>query len=614
MKKFLHLFFLFFISTFLLSANPIQKIEPPFWWTDMKNPQLQILVYGKDIATYKAEIKYDGIVLNETVAVENPNYLFLYITIESNTQPGSVPITFTKRGGRPFTHTWEIREQNPGSKERKGFDQSDVIYLLMPDRFANGNVANDNMPGMIERADRINPLGRHGGDIEGMINKLDYLEDFGITAIWHNPVFENNQEQFSYHGYAITDFYKVDPRLGTNQDYLRFVQEAEKRNIKVIKDMIFNHCGANHWWIKDLPTHDWIHIWPEYTKTHYRGTTIVDPHFAQADLDMMVKGWFDTHMPDLNQRNRLLAQYLIQNSIWWIEYSGIRGIRMDTQPYPYKEFMAEWAESVITEYPDFTIVGEAWMPKASLVSYYQRNARNHDGYNSHLPSVFDFPLFYAITAAFNEPAGWDTGLIRLYDILAEDFLYPDPYRLVVFGDNHDLDRLFTNLGEDLDKLKMTMTFILTTRGIPSIYYGTEILKTGLESSGHGYIRTDFPGGWPGDAHNAFTAEGRSKEQNKAFNFIRTLLNFRKNSEVLHSGKLTHFIPRENVYVYFRSLNNQRIMIVINSSEESKNISTGRFAEMLTGYTEGIEIISGKNIKITNTLNIPAKSSMVIELK
>lgn len=608
----------FFVIIYLLSACTLfasfpERVEPPFWWTDMKSNSIQLLVYGKNIASYQTALKHEGITLDSTLLVTNPNYLFLYITIHATAKPGNVAIEFTRKGARKITHAWELKKRQAGSAERKGFDQSDVIYLLMPDRFSNGDPGNDNIPGMLEKADRENPLGRHGGDIRGMINQLDYLSDLGITAIWHNPVYKNNQEKESYHGYAITDFYKTDPRLGSIEEYRNFVNEAGNKGIKVIKDMIFNHCGANHYWIKDLPTPDWIHQWPQYTKTHYRGTTIVDPHAAQADIDIMLQGWFDRHMPDLNQKNSLLADYLIQHSIWWIEYTGISGIRIDTQPYPYKEFMAEWAEKVLYEYPDFSLVGEAWMPKASLVSYYQGNALNHDGYNSHLNSVFDFPLYYAINKAFNEKSGWDTGLIRLYDALAEDFLYPDPYRLVVFGDNHDLDRLFTSLNENLDRLKLTMTFLLTTRGIPSIYYGTEILKTGLEHTNHGNIRTDFPGGWPGDAENAFTREGRTQEQNEAFDFIRKLLQYRKNNQVLQFGKLTHFIPENNIYVYFRTLLSKRVMIILNSNDKPMQLNLDRFKEMTGDFTSGTDILSGNQLNLRGILNIPANISMVIEM-
>ena len=612
-KNFFAFLFSLIFSASLVFASLPERVEPPFWWTEMKTQNLQILVYGKNVSAYQPSVQYDGITIDKTVLVENPNYLFLYVTIHETTKPGKIPIEFTRRGARKITHTWELKQREPGSAERRGFDQSDAIYLLMPDRFANGDPSNDNIPGMLEKADREKPLGRHGGDIRGMINHLEYLSDFGITAIWHNPVYENNQEKQSYHGYAITDFYNTDPRLGSLEEYREFVKKAEEHDIKVIKDMIFNHCGDNHYWIKDLPSPDWIHQWPEYTKTHYRGTTIVDPNVAQSDLDIMLQGWFDRHMPDLNQKNRLLADYLIQHSIWWIEHTGIRGIRMDTQPYPYKEFMAEWAEKVLYEYPGFSIVGESWMPKASLVSYYQGNALNHDNYNSHLPSVFDFPLYYAINSAFNEKPGWDTGLIRLYDVLAEDFLYPDPGRLVVFGDNHDLNRLFTSLNEDMDRLKLTMTFLLTTRGIPSIYYGTEILKTGFEHTSHGDIRTDFPGGWPGDKINAFTPEGRTKDQNDAFEFIRLLLNYRKDNPVLQTGKLTHFIPQNNLYVYFRSLNEKRVMIVLNSNDEEMKVGVSRFAEMLNEYTGGRNILTGDQIHLNRDFVIKGKSSMLIEL-
>jgi neopullulanase len=612
-KNFLAVLFSLIFYVSLFSASFPEKVEPPFWWTEMKTQNLQILVYGENISTYQPGIKYNGITLDKTILVDNPNYLFLYVTITETAKPGNVPIEFSRRGAGKITHTWELKQRKTGSAGRKGFDHSDVIYLLMPDRFANGDPSNDNIPGMLEKSDRKDPLGRHGGDIRGIINHLDYLSDLGITAIWHNPVYENNQEKESYHGYAITDFYNTDKRLGNLSEYIELVSEAEKRGIKIIKDMIFNHCGDNHYWIKDLPTQDWIHQWTEFTKTHYRGTTIVDPNVAQSDLDIMLQGWFDHHMPDLNQKNRLLADYLIQHSIWWIEHTGIRGIRMDTQPYPYKEFMSEWAEKVLYEYPDFSIVGEAWMPKVSLVSYYQGNALNHDNYNSHLPSVFDFPLYYAINSAFNEKAAWDKGLIRLYDVLAEDFLYPDPSRLIVFGDNHDLNRLFSSLNEDLDRLKLTMTFILTTRGIPSIYYGTEILKTGFEHTSHGDIRTNFPGGWPKDKINAFTSEGRTKDQNEAFEFIRLLLNYRKENPVLQTGKLTHFIPHNNLYVYFRSLNEKRVMIVLNSNEESLKIDVTRFSEMLHEYTLGRDILTGEKIHLSNDFEIKAKSAMILEL-
>jgi neopullulanase len=613
MRKLKLLFLICFTTIFFQTqATQIERVEPPFWWVDMKNPNLQLLVYGKDISYYEPSIEVPGITISRVERTENPNYLFVYLHFDSSTKHGELTISFRK-GDHTLNHPWMLKERNPGSAERKGFDASDVIYLLMPDRFANGDPTNDDAEGMLEKADRKNPDGRHGGDIRGIIKQLDYLDELGITAIWHNPVFENNQKAYSYHGYAITDFYNTDARLGSMEEYLELVREADKRGIKIIKDMIFNHCGSNHWWMKDLPSGDWIHAWPEYTKTHYRGTTLVDPHVAQTDLDVMIKGWFDRNMPDLDQRNPHLAVYLIQNSIWWIEHSGIGGIRVDTQPYPYREFMADWGKRIMEEYPDFTVVGEAWMPKASLVSYYQGSALNHDGYNTSLPSVFDFPLYYAINSAFTEKPGWDTGLIRLYDILAEDFLYPDPYRLIVFGDNHDVNRLFTNLDKDLDALKLAMTFILTTRGIPSIYYGTEILKTGLEHTGHGNLRTNYPGGWPEDKKDAFSGEGLSGKQQEAFRFIQHLLNYRKITPALHNGKLTHFIPENNVYVYFRILGEKKIMVILNGNEKDQELKLARFSNMLGSSSSGREILSNAALILEESLGLKARTAMVIEL-
>ncbi len=606
------------ILSFILLKNAAAQpapdyVEPPFWWADMYHTDLQIMVYGPDISLTRPVIEGENVSIIETVVVESPNYLFLYLDI-GNANPGKFEISFIKNGQRKFYYEYELKKRKAGSAYRHGFNAADAIYLLMPDRFAKGDMNNDNTGDMMEQIDRSNPDGRHGGNIQGIINKLDYIKSLGFTSIWHNPVLENDQPAFTYHGYAITDFYNVDPRLGTNEDYLRLVREADKRGISIIKDMIFNHCGKFHWWMEDLPTSDWIHEWDEYTRTTYRGTTIVDPHVAQSDLDLMLKGWFDVWMPDLNQRNRLLAGYLIQNSVWWIEYSGINGIRMDTQPYPYKEFMADWANYVMNEYPYFTIVGEAWLPYPSLVSYYQGYALNHDGYNSFLTSVFDFPLFYAVIEAFNEEASWDTGLIKLYNTLAQDFLYPNPYDLVIFGDNHDTDRLFTSLEENVDRMKMALTFLLTTRGIPMIYSGTEILKTGVESKGHGEMRKDFPGGWPGDPVNAFTKQGRNVDQNKVWDHISKILNYRKHKEVLHYGWLKHFVPDDNVYVYFRYDEIDTVMIILNNNESNMKLDMSRFAEATQGFSKATDILSGKTFDGFNEWDIPGMSSLILELE
>lgn len=601
------------LSSFLFAQKAPQRVEPPFWWTGMQHHNLQIMVYEPGIAGTQVRIDYPGIAIKEIVRVQNPNYLFIYLDL-SEAQPGRFNIEFTSGRKVQYVYNYELHERGRNSKLRKGPDASDAIYLLMPDRFANGDPTNDDMPGMLEKADMNNPDGRQGGDIKGIIDHLDYIKSLGFTSIWINPVFENNQPRYSYHGYAITDFYKVDPRFGTNEDYRRLVSEAESRGLKIIKDMVFNHCGHMHWWMHDLPSNDWVNQWPEFTRTSYRMTTLVDPHTSQMDQKIMQRGWFDNNMPDLNQHNRLLAAYLIQNSVWWIEFAGIHGIRMDTQPFAEKDFMAEWGRYIRDEYPNFRIIGEAWIGIPAMVSYYQAGKNNHDGYDSHIPNLFDFPLYDAIRDAFNEKPGWNEGLLRLYNMITQDFLYPDPYNLVVFTDNHDITRIFTTLGEDVDKLKMALTFIFTTRGIPMMYSGTELLMTGYEHHGHGLKRKRFPGGWPGDEVNAFTKEGRNLEQNLVVNHIQKLLAFRNKSSALHYGKLKHFIPDDNIYVYFRYDGPSTVMVIINSNEEEKLLDSRRFSESTAGYHSGSDILSGFAYEIGKEWKIPAKTSIVLELK
>jgi glycosidase len=441
------------------------------------------------------------------------------------------------------------------------------------------------------------------------------IANSGFTAVWLNPFLENNQPAFSYHGYAISDFYKTDPRYGTNDLFVKLVDDAHAKGLKIIMDMIFNHCGSGHWFYKDLPSEDWIHQHKEFTRSNFRAPTVSDPYASKADQEQMVTGWFDKNMPDLNQKNPILATYLIQNSIWWIEFAGLDGIRVDTQPYPYKEFMAEWSKAVMVEYPDFNIVGEAWLQKIPITAYFQKGANNKDGYNSYMPSVTDFPMYNAISEAFNEKEGWSAGMAKLYYVLAQDFAYPNPGNLVIFPDNHDLSRYYETLGKDIRKYKMGLAYLLTTRGIPQIYYGTEILMDGKEQEGHGFIRKDFPGGWQGDTKNAFRADGRTDEQNDAYNFLTTLLNWRKNNEIIHSGKLMHFLPEDGIYVVFRYNDTGAVMLVLNNNEaDDKDLQMARFNEILKNYSAGKEIIS--NTKITNlsVLKVPAKSAMIIELE
>lgn len=588
------------------------RIEPPFWWTGMKSENLQLLIHHRDIASYNPKINYTGVTLEKVSVVENPNYLFLDLIIENTATPGVFDIVFRDNEDL-ISVPYELKQRAPGSSAREGFGRSDVIYLLMPDRFANGNRDNDQFETMQEKVNRSDPDGRHGGDLQGVINHLDYLEDLGITALWLNPFLENNNPSYSYHGYAITDFYRTDPRLGTNELYRQLADECHARGIKVIMDMIFNHSSLFHWFIQDLPSSDWIHQFPEFTRSNFRASAICDPYASEYDRDRMLRGWFDWHMPDLNQKNEFLKTYLIQNSIWWIEFSGINGIRLDTQPYPYKEMVAEWSDRIFSEYPSFNIVGEAWLQKAAITSYFQNNPRNRDGYRSNLRSVTDFPLHYALKKAFNENDTWTEGLARLYYILAQDFVYETPEMNVIFTDNHDVTRYFTSVEEDINKFKMGMAFLLTTRGIPMIYYGTEILMTGEEEKGHGFIRKDFPGGWPEDTRNAFSPEGRNKNENVAHDYLRHLLNWRKNTKVLHNGTLTHFVPENGTYVYFRHNENECIMVALNNSSEYKTISTDRFKECISGYTSAVNVVTGEKLTDLSTIQMKEKSATILEL-
>lgn len=590
----------------------IQRIEPAFWWAGMKNPELQVLVYGKHISMASVSLTYDGVEITRIEKTENPNYQFLYLTLSPTVKPGVFPITFTS-GKKKRIVQYELKAREKSSAEFTGFDASDVIYLITPDRFANGDESNDSHPAMVEKLNRSEPFGRHGGDLKGIENNLGYIKDLGVTALWLNPILENNQPHSSYHGYAITDFYKVDPRFGTNESYKALTQKAHGLGIKMIQDMVFNHSGSQHWFVKDLPARDWIHQFPEYTNSNYRLSTSIDPYASKADVDKMQQGWFDKHMPDLNQHNKLLATYLIQNSIWWVEYAQLDGIRMDTHPYPYKDFMADWCKAVMTEYPNFNIVGEVWEERVLLTSYFQRNAANSDAYEGHLPSVTDFPLKSALNTAFNEKDGWEEGLTRIYYALIQDFAYTEPNNNVTFLDNHDLTRFATSVNGDIAKQKMGFAALLTLRGIPQLYYGGEIGMFG-DGGNHGTLRADMPGGWKGDARSVFTATGRTKEENELFNYVRTLLHWRKDKSVIHDGNLMHFIPEDGMYVYFRYTDTESVMVVLNNNTTEKALSTKRFAERLTGFTSAENIVTRESVTNLQQLTVPGKSALILALK
>ena len=621
--KMKNILFTIILSTLVLNSysQNIERVEPKFWWAGMKSPKLQLLIYGENISQADVNLNYSGVVLEAVTKVQNPNYLFIDLHLVENVQPGKFEIQFTKGGKIVAEYNYELKAREKDSAKRKGFNSSDVIYLIMPDRFANGNPANDSQPDVYEKPDRNNPGGRHGGDIKGIVDHLDYMQELGITALWSTPLTEDNERAYSYHGYACSDLYKIDPRYGTNEDYVNLSDKLHKRNMKLIMDFVPNHWGLHHWLIQDLPSKDWIHFWPNgengFVRSNYRQTTQFDSNASKADAVGCMDGWFDTTMPDMNESNPFVINYLVQNAVWWIEFANLDGIRIDTYPYNDKQGIAEWARRVMYEYPDFTMVGEILMHSPAHVSYWQRNSSVGaiQGFNSYLPAVFDFPLHDNIAAAFNEDdKSWNTGLIRLYDLLSNDFLYPDINKVVALMGNHDVNRINQDFGGDVQKYKMALAFVLTVRGIPQLYYGDEIGMKGNKSLGDGDIRYDFPGGWQGDPKNAFTQNGRTDFQKEYFDYTKKLLNWRKNKEVIHTGKLMHFAPQNGIYVYFRYNGKESVMVILNKNKEEKKLETSRFEERLKDFTQGKEIITSSEINQLNEINVPGRSAMIIELK
>ena len=589
----------------------VDRVEPPFWWVGMKEPVVQVMVHGKNIGKTNVSVKATGVKIVKTQS-PNADYVFIDLKIARNTKPLTVVFDFKDEGKTITTWNYELKARENGSARRKSFSTADNFYLIMPDRFANGDPSNDDMPGMLEKANRNDPNGRHGGDIKGITDHLDYLQKLGITALWCTPLLENNMPAYSYHGYAITDLYKIDPRFGTNENYRDMVAEAHRKGIKVVMDMVFNHFGTEHWMMKDLPQKDWINQWPEFTRSNYRAAVVTDPYASEYDLKRMSNGWFDKTMADFNQKNAFVANYLIQNSIWWVEYAGLDGIRQDTYPYADKDFMAEWMKRLREEYPDFRVVGEAWLNTPAQLCYWMDNTSNKDGYRSRLTNVFDFPLAFAVQKAFSEEEGFDTGLRRLYDLLTMDVVYADPSDMVIFGDNHDIERMY-QVQKTGENMKMAIAFLCTTRGIPLIYYGTEALSDRGSLEGDAGKRKDFPGGWQGDKTNMFSGENLSQDQQEIYRYMKVLLNWRKGNKAVQEGKLTHFIPENGIYVYFRTLLNQSVMVILNNNKESVKVNTERYNEMLDGYKKGVDAVTGATIKKLDKIDIDGKSARIIEL-
>jgi len=613
-SRWLAVFVLALAATTAVAADRIERVEPASWWVGMKDDRLQLLVHGDRVADLAPRLTYPGVSITGVERVENPNYLFVNLRIAPETKPGSFRIDFLKGRSKAASRTYVLNAREPGSADRVGFGPQDTIILITPDRFANGNPANDTVKGLPDGLDRAKPLGRHGGDLQGVSNHLDYLAAMGYTQLWLNPVLENNQPEVTYHGYAITDFYKVDPRFGTNEDYRRLAADARKRGIGLVMDMVLNHCGSAHWWMADLPSKDWFNNDSTFSPTSHVRETLQDIHAAEVDRRTFADGWFVAAMPDMNQRNPHLATYLIQNSLWWVEYAGLSGIRVDTYSYSDRAFLTEWSRRVTQEYPQLNIVGEEWSSNPFTVAYWQRGRNPPDGYVSYLPSLFDFPLQEAVAMGLKEPEGWGTGLRRIYKVLAQDSIYADPYNLVVFHDNHDMSRMLTALGERQDLDRMALAFVLTTRGIPQLFYGTEVQMSNKGTEDHGVIRSDFPGGWAGDARNAFTGQGLSDDERAMQEYTRKLLQWRRTAPAIRDGKLTQYVPTDGLYVYFRANAAQKVMVILNNGDEARTVDTKRFQESIGSAATGTDVLSGQSHELAKGIAVPARSTTILELK
>lgn len=606
---------LIFSFNLQLSAQSLERVEPEFWWQGMNSNQLQLLVYGPDMGSTTASINHKHVVLKNIHQADSPNYLFLDLVFTPGTEAFSFPIVFKKGGKKVARYTYEMKARRPGSAERKGFDNSDVMYLITPDRFVNGDPSNDEIAGLKEGINRAEEFGRHGGDLEGIRKNLDYIDDLGFTAIWLNPVLINDQPEWSYHGYAATDYYQVDPRFGSNEEYVQLSREAKEKGIGMIMDIIVNHCGSKHWWMEDQPFQDWINFQADpYVGTIHRKATLLDPYVARSDREQMVKGWFVPAMPDLNQRNKFMSTYLIQNSIWWIEYADLTGIRQDTYSYPFREFMTDWTCAILDEYPNFNIVGEEWVNDPAMVSYWQQGKVNQDGYTSCLPSVMDFPMNDALRKGLVEEKGWTEGLMRVYEMQAKDYHYADANALVIFPDNHDMSRIYTVVNEDYDLFKMAIAHTLTTRGVPQLYYGTEILMSHPVTDSHGAIRADYPGGWSGDEVNAFTGKGLTEKEKEARAFVRKLLQWRKTQKAVQEGSLVHYVPHDDVYVYFRSLEEQKIMVVFNKNKTPYSLQLDRFKDNMENVRTGKDVLTDETFTLQDSISLTPRSTLILELK
>ena len=610
------------------TAQQVTRVEPLSWWTGMKMP-LQLLVQGENISEYNVSIEGgNGISVAKVNKADSPNFVFVDVKIAANAKPGTYYIVFSK-DGESFKYPYEVSARAEGSAERKSFTAADMIYLIMPDRFANGDTSNDSTDDTTDKYARHELFGRHGGDIQGIIDHLDYISDLGATAIWCTPLLEDNQPEHSYHGYACTDYYHIDSRFGSNDLFKEYVNKAHEKDLKIIMDIVPNHAGSAHWWMQDTPFKDWYHVFDTYTGSNIAFSTNMDPNASKKDLYIQESGWFDKSMVDMNLDNPYVLNYFKQWAVWWIEWSGLDGFRVDTYPYNEKDPMSEWCAAVMNEYPNFNIVGECWTASIPQLAYWQGGNANKDGFDSHLKSVMDFPLHDALRAGLNDDwGGWGQGMVRIYDILSHDFVYHDLSNMMIFPGNHDTDRLGDVLRKNPNRVKIAMAMMATMRGYPQIFAGDELMFTSCDlSMGHGGLRVDFPGGWSGDEMDLFSAEGRANATKNTdgltvpkgqaadlFNYVSHLFQWRKTKDVIHNGKTMHFITRDNTYGYFRYNDTDVVFVYVNNSGEPKNVPWTYYSEISEGLTGGVDVVTGEPCEVSDATVVSPQSILIVEYK
>lgn len=596
-------------SAFSSQENNLD-VYPPNWWAGMQHDEVELMISGKDVADDKVSVSKGSVQIKQSRALDSENYLFVTLDL-AEANPQALVLTLKDEDGSSRDIHYSLKKRAKGSSSREGFGPEDAIYLIAPDRFANGSVENDNIDEYQDKVDRAFKGGRHGGDIQGIVNNIDYIKEMGFTQIWTMPMLENAMEKYSYHGYSTTDYYTIDPRFGSNETFMELSKKANENGIGVIMDMVLNHIGSEHVWMKDTPSYDWINNNGQFVGTNHKRESLHDPHAIASDIKGFSDGWFVPTMPDLNQRNPHLANYLIQNAIWWVETANLSGIRVDTYSYPDKGFLSQWTNRIMKEYPNFNIVGEEWSVNPAITAYWQAGSKRYDDYDSALPSVMDFPLQAAVVKALNSDESWNSGFISVYETLATDFLYGDPNNLVIFPDNHDMSRIFTQLNNDKAKWNMAMTLFLTTRGIPQVFYGTEILMGNEGTEDHGIIRSDFPGGWPSDSEkNAFSGKGLSDDELWAQERVKTLLALRQSHPHLFKGELKHYAPVDGVYTYFRLAEDtaQKLMVILN--KKTVDLSLAKYAEVLGTDVSITRVSDGQTFNASETISLPAMSANV----